>query len=132
MLLVTFLKKFGKDSWLHYVDFDKETGEVYRQRLPEYTTMSRRKGIGKDWFDKYLVDVYPRDRIFIRESKRFVRPPKYYDSQYELYSPEEFKLLKDKRIKMSILSESDNTPDRLHVKEQIVLTRISNLKRNLE
>lgn len=125
-------KKFGTDSWLHYIDFDKETGEIHRQRIPEYTTMSRRKGIGKDWFDKYLVDVYPRDRIFIRDSKHFARPPKYYDSLYELHSPDEFKLLKDKRTLMSISSESDNTPDRLHVKEQVILSRIKHLKRNLE
>jgi len=52
--------------------------------------MSRRSGIGKEWLDKYLRDVYPNDSIFVRGKMRKVKPPKYYDSVYELTNPEDF------------------------------------------
>lgn len=49
----------------HYVD--KKTGVL---RLPEYITMSRRPGIGSDWYSKYSTDAFPSDFIVIRGKKK--------------------------------------------------------------
>ena len=38
----------------------------YNGRLPEYTTMSRRPGIGRAWYDKFKSDCYPSDELVIR------------------------------------------------------------------
>lgn len=125
-------KHLGKDAWMRYCDIDWSTGEIVRQWSPEYTTMSRRSGIGKEWFDKYLRDVYTTDSIFVSHKKTKVRPPKYFDSLFELSHPSEFKTLKENRIDAAKIVASDNTPQRLAVKHNVLLSRIKFLKRNLE
>lgn len=51
--------------------------EYYGVRKPEYVTLSR--GLGKDFFLKYVNDFYPCDEVVI-EGKVIGKPPKYYDS----------------------------------------------------
>lgn len=123
-------KHLGKGAWMRYLtDFNPQTGEFTGHRIPEYTTMSRRSGIGKAWLDKYLRDVYPKDRVFVR-GKGFQRPPKYYDSQYEIIDPSDYSRIKQARINASLDAESDNTPERLHAKQVVKLAQISVLNRN--
>jgi hypothetical protein len=54
---------------------DPLTGEV-TQNKHEYCTMSRKPGIGYDWFKKYIKDVFPHDYVVIKEKKTTV--PRYY------------------------------------------------------
>jgi len=68
----------------------------YKGRLPEYTTMSRRPGIGRGWYDKYKNDIYPSDFAVIGERK--VKPPKFYDNLLKNQNPTEFEILKKSRI----------------------------------
>ncbi|AXH73970.1 MAG: replication initiator protein [Microviridae sp.] len=125
-------KHLGKDAWKNYFEyFDEQTGELVGHRIPEYTTMSRRSGIGKAWLDKYLQDVYPRDKIFMR-GRGFSRPPKYYDTQYEIINPSDYSRIKQDRVDQAILRADDFTPERLHAKKVIKLSQIGGLKRNLE
>ena len=49
----------GENAWHHYSEIDFDTGEIINQRKPEYTTMSRRPGIGKGWYEKFKNDLYP-------------------------------------------------------------------------
>ena len=35
----------------------------YGDRVPEYTTMSRRPGIGRQWYEKFKSDCYPSDEV---------------------------------------------------------------------
>lgn len=114
------MKKYlGKDSHKHYVD-----------RIPEYTTMSRRSGIGKEWLVKYLQDVYPRDEIFRRDKKIFCKPPKAYDSYYEVINPEDFSRLKQSRINEALARPKD--VQQLIAEQTIKEKQISILQRNLE
>lgn len=103
----------------------------YAGKLPEYTTMSRRPGIGKDWFEKFKSDCYPSDSVIMR-GKEF-HPPKYYDRQFELDSPVDFAKLKNKR-KSEILDPWDweNSPSRLATKEKVQLLNLKALKRSYE
>lgn len=126
-------KHFGKDAWKRYIDYiNEETGEIIGHRIPEYTTMSRADGIGKAWLDKYLQDVYPRDKIFMRHKKVFCKPPKYYDSQYEIINPSDYLRIKKDRIEQAILCAPDDVQRHLHAKKTIKDQQIKILKRNLE
>ena len=78
----------------YFKGIDYETGEILLKK-PEYTTMSRRPGIGKNWYDEFKGDAYPSDSIHMRGVS--MKPPKFYDSLYQLESPEDFELLKSKR-----------------------------------
>lgn len=55
--------------------------EHYGGKLPEFSIMSRRPGIGRSWFDAYSADVFPSDEIIVRGVKS--RPPRYYDNVQE-------------------------------------------------
>jgi hypothetical protein len=122
-------KQTGKSAEKHYENVDIETGEIYKI-LPEYNTMSRRPGIGTEWFKKYNKDVYPKDFVTIRGKK--LKPPKFYDRMYEHQYPEDFEKIKDKRVELMNKNWKDNTPDRLRQKEIVKKAQLNKLKRNLE
>lgn len=84
--------KLSFDHYLSHVDLD--TGEfVLRER--EYSTMSRRPGIAKGWYDKYKSDVYSKDFLMFNDKK--IRPPSYFDRLFEHEYPDDFLILKQKR-----------------------------------
>lgn len=112
----------------HYRIIDPETGEIF-DRKPEYTTMSRRPGIGRGWLVKFTTDVYPSD--FIVMNGATMRPPKYYDGQYEIMSPKELEKIKARRKKSMRKFVDNNTTDRLEVREQVLEARISSLKKSI-
>ena len=115
----------------------------YDGKKPEYVTMSRRPGIGKAWYLKFKSDVYPHDFLVMNGHK--VRPPKFYDSQFELTDPQMFSTLKARRVARSSVKEESfndvlgkvqvidaNCDARLAVKEDVLKSRISQLVRSLE
>jgi len=112
----------------------KVTGDLapdhYGTRKPEYTTMSRRPGIGKAWFDKFTSDVYPDDFVVIREKK--MKPPKYYDRQFEIAYPSDFGRLKRKRKRDAEIHADNNDYYRLITREQIQQLKFKQLKRGYE
>lgn len=116
----------GKNEKEHYEKIDRETGEVIDLQ-PEYTTMSRKPGIGKKWYDKFKKDCFPSDTIV--HNRQLFKPPKYYDTLYELENPEKLKEIKEKRI--SKIKWNDNTPARLADRERVKLAQLSQLKRKL-
>lgn len=111
----------------HYSIVDPDTGEILMLK-PEYTTMSRRPGIGATWFEKYASDVYPGDFVVLNGKK--MRPPKFYDGLYELAYPEDMADLRKNRTLQAEKHFDNNTPERLSVRERITLDRIRRLPRN--
>lgn len=97
----------GDQAESHYEHVDKQTGEC-TQLKPEYTTMSRRPGIGKPWLDKFLSDVYPSDEVISRGYP--AQPPTFYDSQYELEHPEFMKQIKRLESKSKSVSKPTTHP----------------------
>ena len=73
--------------------------EHYKGKLPEYTTMSRRPGIGYKWFEQFCSDVYPQDEVIIRG--KTCRPPRFYDKTLDKYLPEYYKQIQGERQKRS-------------------------------
>jgi len=117
----------GEEAEEHYRYIDPDTGEIF-DRKPEYTTMSRRPGIGKGWLEKYQNDVYPGDYVVMNGKK--MRPPKFYDDQYEIIQPDDMKEIKRQRKLNSKKHEENNTPERLAVREKIQKLKLEKLVRN--
>ncbi len=80
-------KKAGKSS-----EIARENG-----LKPEYSTMSRRPGIGKGWYDKYNKDVYPSDEVI--SGGQSSKPPRFYDNELDKVNPELLKSIKKQRQK---------------------------------
>ncbi len=113
----------------HYERIDQDTGEIFFLQ-PEYTTMSRRPGIAKEWYSQFKTDVFPDDFVVLRG--KTMKPPRYYDSIYRIEDPEEYEKLKESRKKQFKKHAWNNTPDRLAVREKCQMARTKLLKRNYE
>ena len=120
-------KVTGEQAEKHY-EWISDYGEVVN-RQPEYTTMSRRPGIGKGWIDVFQSDVYPRDQV-IMNNKKF-RPPRFYDDAYELTNSRDYQKLKARRLAKAAKHADNNTPDRLRVREEVQRARLERLKREI-
>lgn len=112
----------------HYTKICKYTGELFNVQ-PEYTTMSRRPGIGYPWWDKFADDIFPDDFAII-EGKKF-KTPQYYLSLLERESPTMYQDLKTKRQKQFAKYADDNTPERRATKEKCKSAQLNHLKRTL-
>lgn len=122
-------KVTGKPALYHYTDFDSK-GEIRSERLPEYTNMSKRPAIAKEWYAKFKADVYPYDFVVINEKK--LKPPRYYDKLYDHHEPGEMAKTKGKRKEQAKKHAPNNTPDRIEIREECKLEKFSRLKRSYE
>lgn len=96
----------------------------------EYVTMSRKPGIGKDWFDKYgTSDVFPQDFIQLHGGGK-CSVPRFYDNQFELVDKLELDKVKARRVERAS-GNPDNSPSRLRDREQVQLAKAKILKRSL-
>lgn len=102
----------------------------YGDRRPEYTTMSRRPGIGKQWLERFTEDVFPCDNVVIRG--KVMKPPKYYDRVFEVDNPEIFSKLKRIRKEKGVEMAEKEPESRLAVREEAQLLSFKLLKRGYE
>lgn len=105
----------------------------YQGRQPEYTTMSRRPGIAKDWFKKYKdsdIALAYREGFIVMNGKTY-KIPKYYDLNYEITDPLLFESVKETRQKKA-KENPDNSPERLAVRKKVHQARHQRRKRLLE
>jgi hypothetical protein len=115
----------------HYLTdvLDEETGELL-QLLPEFTTMSLRPGIGSEWLDTYIKDVFPANEI-IHEGRKFTIP-RYYLKKLEQSNPILYKQVnKERRDKAQERQELDDF-ERLLAKEICAKARMMNKIRTYE
>lgn len=124
-------KVTGEAAEDHYEKVDPITGEIHRIK-PEYTTMSRRPGLGQGWIEKYMSDVYPSDEVvLLRNGKSFrMKPPKYYNGRFEIRDAEAMEAIRTKRKKLARQKE-DNSPERLAQRHIVKLAQVDQLKRPL-
>lgn len=113
----------------HYEEVNFSTGEIIKRR-PEFNKMSLKPGIGADWYEKFKDDVYPHDYVVVNGKK--CRPPKFYDRKFADDFPYEFDQLVWQREREAKALLSDNTDERLAVKEKVVVAKLSRLKRKLK
>jgi len=123
-------KQYGRKAEEHYAYLD-EYGEKWI-RKPEYSTMSKRPAIGKEWFEKYQKDCFPKDFVTIDGKKYPI--PRTYGQWFEQTYPDEWEDVKEKRI---IANETEkklanNTSARLKTREQVHTSRVTTLIRSYE
>ena len=107
----------AKDHYLYIDDYGKE-----HTLEPEFVEMSRKPGIGYNWYKKYKNDVYTQDNLVLNGKE--TRPPKYYDTLHERYHPEEMEKLKKERIKKMENKDVEEYLDkRLTVKNKCLESR---------
>lgn len=120
-------KVTGEQAEEHYQVVQEETGEISTIN-PEYTTMSRRPGIGSTWLQKFHQDVYPSDSVVI-DGKQ-MKPPKYYDKQIAEFKPFEFEHIQDLRKIKAMKYSEHGTDERLRVREKLQQRKLEKLKRS--
>lgn len=121
-------KKYGQESQLNYYRMDYSTGEYFGWKQPEYTTMSRRPGIGTEFFNRYKSDFNDGTAIL---NNYEVKMPDFYLGQFEHSDPELFNTIKSKRRKAAKKLSKENTPHRLQQKQKCLEAKINKLKRTL-
>lgn len=125
-----FKKVNGKQSLDHYfVRVDEATGEViYRQK--EFALMSTHPGIGYQHYSNYRLGMYKRGSVIDRG--RELPIPKFYDRKLKQDDPVLMKRIKDERADEALKNKAEQTPERLAVKDEILLAkRKEYLKRSL-
>lgn len=94
----------------------------YGDRLPEYTSCSRRPAVGLLWIKKFHSDIYNYDTCMVEGKTQ--RPPRYYDKFYEKNYPQEMLDIKAKReYSMSLINTEEQTDERLNVKHKVALQK---------
>ena len=102
------------------------TGEC-SQLHPEFVTMSRRPGLGKEWLNRFQSDVWPEDFVVVEGKKH--RPPRFYEQQLD---DEMFlRQLKRSRVLNGKKHAENNTKDRLKVREKVQEARLTQLVRKV-
>ena len=117
----------GPDAADHYITVDDDG--VIHERVPEFTNMSRRPGIGFNWFKKYGEHSYQWDKIIVNGKE--VNPPRYYDTKYEQVDSAHLDKLKKKRSRMTPVRRAESKIDRLRVRETVALAKLNLNKRKL-
>ena len=86
-----------------------EANNFYESKgiIPEFVNMSRRPGIGRDYYEKHKDEIYEHDSLIIKSGNKVIeaKPPKYYDSLYDVDNHEILEKLKNER---KIKSENVN------------------------
>lgn len=121
------IKKIGGDRAAdHYQRVHPLTGKLVQVK-PEFSTSSRRPGLGATWLEKYKSDIFPSDFVVVDGKKHPV--PKFYTRQL---MEEEQRAVKRRRVASAKSRKEDSTNSRLRVREEVMSSRISTLKRNLK
>jgi len=116
----------GDRAESHYQAVHPVTGEVH-QVLPEFARMSNRPGIGAWWFARWKSDAFPSDFVVIDGQRRSV--PRYYKKKL---CEAELAGVVVKRKERARKHAANNTPERLGVREEVLVRKIDFLKRSVE
>lgn len=119
-------KVTGPASDRHYRRLDVDTGDLLPV-APEFCVMSRRPGIGANWFKRFGNEVFPSDKVILR--REGFKPPRYYE---KLAGPEIVEPVKQARMRAQRKRHADCTPERLEAREVCARARAELSHRALE
>jgi len=105
-----------------YSRVDLHTGELVSVP-PEFARMSLKPGIGASWFAKYWREVFGVRDGCVLKGGRSVPAPKFYDRLLDSLDPSLKEGLDFSRFVRAEAFASDNTPERLRVKELCAIAR---------
>lgn len=117
------------EGW--YQNVEPDTGEIV-SIIPEYTTMSLKPAIAKEWWQAFADEVYATDSVVARGLE--MKPPKYYDKLFEEMDPVSYAELKSLRRKAAgtLKNKANSTPERLAVREEVKSAQLTQLRRDVE
>jgi hypothetical protein len=125
------LKKVnGLNQESHYSSVDPITGEL-TYVCPEYSTMSRNKGIAHEWYEKYKEDLFPADMTPIMGKKPAFGVPRYYMEKLKEDDELLAQAVKERRILFRDEHADEYTSQRLIDKYKVKKAQIKSLKREL-
>lgn len=120
---------------------DKEIHYALMGQIPEFCRMSNRPGIGRTYYEEHKEDMYSNDEIIMKTCKDTVlsiKPPRYYDSLYDIDYPEDYQKIKLRRQyeaeqaqKLKDYTTSLSREKQLELEERDLLTRTKRLVREL-
>lgn len=113
----------GDKAEQHYSRTCDHSGQVWNVK-PDYATMSRNKGLGTSWFNKYHSEVYPSDQVIINGTP--LPPPKFYDKLLKEKNENLWKRVQKRRIKNANTEtiKANQTQDRLDIREIFTHARL--------
>lgn len=90
-------KKITGPKAFHYYDLpaNEQTGEIITLNPEKSVAVSRRKGLGYPWYEKFGQYVRDHDRVNL--AGRSYPPPPYFDKLTEKADPDRFEEIKAKR-----------------------------------
>lgn len=95
----------------------EQAAETYDSLKIEPPYMTSSLGIGREWIEKWLYDVYPKDWIVVKGHK--VKPPRYYDNVLKERNPEMYRKVMFARQKQEFDEDSwMNAINALQIKEK--------------
>lgn len=105
----------GSDKWYEQHAIEKE-----------FVRMSRRPGIGSDWFEKYEGDVFPHDKVILKGGIKST-VPRYYTEKMVKKAPEVMKPILEERRIQALKHSRENTIQRLKVREEVKMSQIRSI-----
>lgn len=115
-----FKKVNGKKSDEHYRRINPETGETWVLQK-EFALMSTHPGIGFEHYKIYGKQMYLRGSVIDRG--RELPIPKYYDRRLKKDDVLRFESIKTGRFEDALKRADEQTPERLAVKEELLLAK---------
>lgn len=111
----------------------KSAAQHYGDRVPEFCHASTKPGIGRDFCEEYLDDLYTQDRLIL-STNIFMNPPRYFDRVLEQLDAPRFEKIKAERRRSArrVEASGEASPARLAVKERIKEMQFDKLVRPLE
>lgn len=107
----------------------EKAAEHYNGRHKEYITMSRRPGIGRDFYNRFSADLYNHDQCVVRAGF-LAKPPKYYDNLFEIDNPSDFGVIKAQRRQAAI--DNKLSEERLNTLSEIQKIKTKKIPRKIE
>lgn len=107
----------------------------YQGRKIEYATMSKKPGIGFDFFQKFYSEIYPSDEVVVDSvDKRYVvTPPRYYDKLLKAKDVELYDEIKHGRyLSATKVDWTERQYNRLQVKMKCAEASYKKLIRSID
>lgn len=102
--------------------------------LPEFTLMSRKPGIARQYYDEHKDEIYQFDEFAIPTDKggKMAKPPRYYDQLYDLEAPDLMAAIKERRQRSAEMIEEVRKRNTTLSKEEQLKARADLMAKRLE
>jgi hypothetical protein len=112
-------------------EVDPATGELREWFVaPEFLVMSRRPGLGAEWYERFRAEVFPSD--FLVVDGRKVPVPRFYTDRLAADAERDALRVKARRKLNGFRHAADNTDSRLLVRDEWQELRARRLVRSLD